>query len=30
MSVEKVSNEGEVEFGVSSYKGSWGKELAAV
>ena len=28
--VEKVSNEGEVEFGVSGYKRSWGKELAAV
>ena len=30
VSVEKISNEGEVEFGVSGYKGSWGKELAAV
>ena len=30
MSVEKISNEGEVEFGVSSYKGRGRKELAAV
>ena len=30
VSVEKISNEGEVEFGVSSYKRSWGKEFAAV
>ena len=30
VSVEKIGNEGEVEFGVSGYKGRWGKELAAV
>lgn len=30
MSVEKISNEGEVEFGISGYKRSRGKELAAV
>ena len=30
VSVEKISNEGEVEFGVSGYKRSWGKEFAAV
>lgn len=30
VSVEKISNEGEVEFGISGYKGGWRKELAAV
>lgn len=30
MSIEKISNEGEVELGVSGYKGSRRKEFAAV
>ncbi len=30
VSVEKISNKGEVEFGVSGYEGRWRKELAAV
>ena len=30
VSVEKISNEGEVEFGISGYKGRRRKELAAV
>ena len=30
VSVEKISNEGKVEFGVSGYKGGRRKELAAV
>ena len=30
MSIEKISNEGEVELGISGYKGRRGKELAAI